>query len=350
MTGRRCARCTWQSDPNLNTTADEQGDQHAAASSHPLCTGCSNSLRDEEAAVCERCIGAVARPEQPRSPRDINTLAHAATDLDELMTTWPRLVEALEPGTRRRWIERQQDLDAEGQPVPQPTATRCPDCRTPLLRTPDWETRDPSGQLQQSGAGKLYCPRGCDEQPLRPGYTRSPIADDQLSVMVSVSADLAWLEDDVREKLGFIPLDEHDPVREAHRHRHGVPRLAGRDAMAAATWLRDALPALTEHADLARHVADELSRLRRTVRRSLGDTEDVHPIKAPCPICSCMSLRAFPERELIVCVNDRCRCSEAGCPCTSTSHPQRHRWTRDRWPWLAQVLGVDLEPAKAAAS
>lgn len=285
----------------------------------------------------------------------MSTLVHADGALRELMSSWPRLTEALSPGAGRRWVERQQEVDDDGRRIPQATGVRCPDCRSLRLRTSDVVVTSPepaTGQPVPTGQvlpGKLYCPRGCDDQPLRPGYTRSPVSDDALSVLVSVGTDLVWLEDNVREQLDLAPLDERDPVREAHRHRHGQPRLAGRDPLTAAKWLLKALPALTEHADLARHVEQECRRLARTVRYALGDVEDVHPIKAPCPVCSCMSLRAFPERELIVCVNDRCSCTDPSCRCDAVDHPRRHRWPRDQWDWLAQVLGVELEHADGSA-
>ncbi len=272
-----------------------------------------------------------------------DTLAQAALTLDALLALWPRLVESVTPGTRRRWVERQQDLDETGQRVPEPTETRCPDCRSVRLRQPDQVIAATDAVLP----GRPYCPLGCDDAPNRPGYSRSPAADDALSVMVSVAADLTWLEDEVRKQLGFIALDEHHEVQAAHRLRQSLPRLAGRDAVAAATWLRSALPSLTDHADLARHAERELARMRRAVSRALGDSEAVHPIKAPCPICSCMSLRSFPERELIICIHEKCRCTEADCRCSIDSR-YRHRWPRDRWPWLARVLGVDLEQGERA--
>lgn len=273
-----------------------------------------------------------------------DTLVQAALSLDDLLRLWPRLTHSLTPGTRRRWVERQESLDDTGQRIPAPTETRCPDCRSIRLLTCE-QVHGPTGAVLP---GKPFCPAGCDEAPDSPGYSLSPAADDALSVMVSVTTDLAWLEDNVREQLGFVSLDEHDDLHAAHRLRQALQRLAGRDPIAAATWLRNALPALTEHADLARHVERELARMRRVVSRALGDSEAVHPIKAPCPICECMSLRSFPERELIVCIHTKCRCTAADCRCSIDSR-YRHRWTRDKWPRLAIVLGVDLEQGERAS-
>jgi hypothetical protein len=48
-------------------------------------------------------------------------------------------------------------------------------------------------------------------------------------------------------------------------------------------------------------------------------------------------MRAFPERELIICVNGDCRCHADDCPC-QWERPIRHRWSFSEWPWLATVL------------
>jgi hypothetical protein len=272
------------------------------------------------------------------------TLEQIAATLEELTALWPRMEQALLPGTRRRWAEREQEVDDKGRPIPEPAETRCPDCGSVRLRLPDWKS---SPDADETLHGKPYCPLGCDNAAGAPGYSRSPASDDALSVLVSVGTDLAWLEDSIRTTLGFTALDEQDELHEAHRHRNSMSRLSGRDPMQAAAWLRDALPALVEHAEMARHVDRELTRMTRTVRRSLGDIEPVHLIKAPCPICDCLSLRAFPERELIVCIHENCQCSDPDCGCTNSTRRFRHRWRRDQWSWLAQVLGVDLEETQA---
>ncbi|MEV7969016.1 hypothetical protein AB0O34_23940 [Sphaerisporangium sp. NPDC088356] len=75
---------------------------------------------------------------------------------------------------------------------------------------------------------------------------------------------------------------------------------------------------------------------------ALGDTEPVHRLDARCPICDARSLRALPDRELVVCVNGSCQCGDDECGC-HYERPRRHQWDYDEWPWLAHVLGAGLE-------
>jgi hypothetical protein len=58
---------------------------------------------------------------------------------------------------------------------------------------------------------------------------------------------------------------------------------------------------------LAAHVRDESRRLARRCARALGDTETVVRVSGRCPRCDCVSLRDFPERGAVLCVNPGCR-------------------------------------------
>jgi hypothetical protein len=91
------------------------------------------------------------------------------------------------------------------------------------------------------------------------------------------------------------------------------------------------------HDDLAHHVHQEAARLRQTARIALGEQEPVVRLTARCLHCDSLSLRAFPERATVACVNSGCRCDEEDCPC-GWDPPKRHVWPYERWPWLAANL------------
>lgn len=329
----------------------------------------------------------MTEPATSSTPRRSLLLERAATQLDELARDWPRAQSSLELGTARRWSEREQDLDEAGNRVPVPVAERCPDCRALRRRTPGYEQRDDDGQVLHVFPGRPYCPNGCDGggrplggsstatapvTPGAPGYTRAPLNVGALDQLTGVGAAVVELEDNVRDALGFHQAERHVLV-ELHRDLPGgwhppivdprppqlvVPArlvqpsnagptpqlLATRDPVDAIGWLQRALPALDrdEHADLLTHLMKETGRAARVLRSALGDTEQVAPIKAPCPICDAMSLRAFPERDVVVCVNDGCTCTSEACAYCPKG--RRHRWPRDDWDRLALVLGVDPNP------
>jgi hypothetical protein len=212
---------------------------------------------------------------------------HAQASLDEIRKLWPDLDSSLELGTARRWTER-----------------------------PD--TEDEAHRRQQQDAAERL-----DRTPEAPGYTRAPLNITVLDTLIAETFALVELEQEIREKLGF----------------RQVP---ARDAVEAAGWIGSALPALQNDPDLLEHTRREADRCARALRAALNDAEPVHPIKAGCPVCDAMSLRAFPEREVIACINPACRCGDAGCGCQDG---RRHRWRATGWDWLAQVIGVQLEAA-----
>ncbi|MFE2374851.1 hypothetical protein [Streptomyces sp. NPDC059398] len=81
---------------------------------------------------------------------------------------------------------------------------------------------------------------------------------------------------------------------------------------------------------LARHTRDELRRMARRCSRALGETETMARLAGRCPWCDSVSLRAFPDREAVLCVNPGCRCDDATCDC-ATDPAFRHLWERDAW-------------------
>ncbi|MDQ0992035.1 hypothetical protein [Streptomyces sp. V3I7] len=96
------------------------------------------------------------------------------------------------------------------------------------------------------------------------------------------------LEEAVRERLGLRPVR---PAAVPERLR----RIAG------------LLDRIAADADLAAHVEDETRRMAGRCARALGDPEQIVRIAGRCPVCDSVSLRAFPERAEVRCVNPVCR-------------------------------------------
>ncbi len=92
---------------------------------------------------------------------------------------------------------------------------------------------------------------------------------------------------------------------------------------------------------LAAHVRDELRRMARRCGRALGDTESMVRVGGRCPWCDSVSLRAFPARRAVLCVNPACRCSGPDCDCR-TDPAFRHVWHEDAWSALVADGGADL--------
>ncbi|AQZ67623.1 unnamed protein product [[Actinomadura] parvosata subsp. kistnae] len=111
------------------------------------------------------------------------------------------------------------------------------------------------------------------------------------------------------------------------------------------TRLISLLDRIALHDDLADHVHNESTRLRQTARIVLGEQEPVVRLTGRCPNCRSLSLRAYPERFTVACVDTTCRCDDEDCPC-QREESWRHVWPYERWPWLAAVLreGIGVAP------
>lgn len=212
--------------------------------------------------------------------------------LDALRDALPDLDEALTPGTPRRWSQR--DLT--------------PERRAKLDALARLEREDKQANLAR-GLKTL-------------GTGRAPLRIDVLDTAVDITHAVAELEDAVCDRLGQTPL-------------------AGATTAQRITRLVGLLDRIAEQRDLAEHVEVEAHRLAQRARLALGDVEPVNPLDARCPICDAMSLRAFPERDVVVCINPDCRCDQDDCPC-HRPRPRRHRWPATEWEWLAQVLAGGL--------
>ncbi|WP_171167484.1 hypothetical protein [Streptomyces sp. I05A-00742] len=90
---------------------------------------------------------------------------------------------------------------------------------------------------------------------------------------------------------------------------------------------------------LAEHIRAEARRMARRCSLALGEAEAPVRVRGRCEHCGSVSLRVFPQREAVLCVNPGCRCGNASCACrTDAGH--RHSWARAEW----------LDPAEAPAA
>ncbi|MEU0400233.1 hypothetical protein ABZ318_08255 [Streptomyces sp. NPDC006197] len=107
------------------------------------------------------------------------------------------------------------------------------------------------------------------------------------------------------------------------------------------------LDGIAAHPDLARHVRDEIRRMARRCARTLGDAETIVRVSGRCPWCDSVSLRAFPDRRAVLCVNPACVCTDEVCGCQDDP-AYRHLWPEDRWGELSEASGTRTEEIEAA--
>ncbi|GAA2715902.1 MULTISPECIES: hypothetical protein [Streptomyces] len=98
---------------------------------------------------------------------------------------------------------------------------------------------------------------------------------------------------------------------------------------------------------LAEHVRSEARRMARRCSLALGDVETPVRVHGRCLHCDSVSLRVFPHRETVLCVNPGCRCADAQCRCHSDGG-HRHAWVRAEWQQLADA--VEADPAELTAA
>ncbi|NML50351.1 hypothetical protein HHL19_11840 [Streptomyces sp. R302] len=91
---------------------------------------------------------------------------------------------------------------------------------------------------------------------------------------------------------------------------------------------------------LLAHVRNEARRMARRCGRTLGDSETIVRVRGRCPWCDSVSLRAFPARRAVLCVNPACRCTDEECDCR-TDPALRHVWPEGAWEVLAEAGGAD---------
>ncbi|MFJ4711226.1 hypothetical protein [Streptomyces sp. NPDC088785] len=116
-------------------------------------------------------------------------------------------------------------------------------------------------------------------------------------------------------------------LEEAVRERLRLPRARRADVPARLRRITALLDDIAADPVLAGHVRDESRRMARRCARALGDTETVVRVAGRCPWCDSVSLRAFPERAAVLCVNPACRCSAPDCGCHDDP-AYRHAWAQ----------------------
>lgn len=161
-----------------------------------------------------------------------------------------------------------------------------------------------------------------------PGHGAAPIRLHVSDCIRDVTDGVVELEEAVHARLG-LPRPPRAGV--VDRLRRVVARL---DAVAA-------------HPDLARHVRDEVRRMARRCARTLGEAETVVRVAGRCPWCDSVSLRAFPDRRAVLCVNPACVCVDPVCGCQDDP-AYRHLWREDEWAELADASGARTEEIEAA--
>ncbi|WP_018490811.1 MULTISPECIES: hypothetical protein [unclassified Streptomyces] len=205
----------------------------------------------------------------------------------------------------------------------------------PAYRSPSAPRATPSG-AHRAPAGPTRAER---EEALRAeqahGLTPSGARTSPLRLHIS---------DAVRDITdGVIELDEavHDRLRLPRPRREQV---AGRLLRVAGLLDRAAGDDV-----LLAHVRDEVRRMARRCTRALGGAEPVVRVSGRCPWCDSVSLRAFPARRAVLCVNPACRCADRACDCR-TDPAHRHAWSEGAWVRLAAESGADLAELTASTA
>ncbi|MEU6377516.1 hypothetical protein [Streptomyces sp. NPDC046909] len=144
-----------------------------------------------------------------------------------------------------------------------------------------------------------------------PGYGAAPLRLHISDTIRDITDGVVELEEAVRDRLGL-----------GRARRATVPQRLRRIAALLDEVAADAV--------LAAHVRDETRRMARRCARALGDTETVVRVSGRCPWCDSVSLRAFPDRAAVLCVNPACRCSAPDCGCHDDP-AYRHAWNEGEW-------------------
>ncbi|MCA6094977.1 hypothetical protein LE181_22740 [Streptomyces sp. SCA3-4] len=151
-----------------------------------------------------------------------------------------------------------------------------------------------------------------------------------------------FISDTVRDITdGVVELEEAvcDKLR--------LPRPPRGTVEARLTRLIAALDRISGDPDLAEHVRAEARRMARRCSLALGDAETPVRVRGRCPHCDSVSLRVFPHRETVLCVNPGCCCEDPACACRTDAR-HRHAWVRSEWRRLAEATDGDLTEMAAA--
>jgi hypothetical protein len=200
---------------------------------------------------------------------------------------------------------------------------------------------------QIAAAGRRHLAERADTiEQMRRGITpigSSPAPGDLTitSTLARVDRDLAVLVRAVQYGLGDTPA----PIR-PRLTTTGFRLATGPEAHI--TRLVRLVPRAAAYLEVIDHVLGETRRIHGSVRWALGDAEEVRTLPTRCYICGAKSLRAFPARGIIRCVNASCRCDTDGCGCSDTDRPTRHWWPASDRDALDQAAD-DLDRWEATA-
>ncbi|MDX3747722.1 hypothetical protein [Streptomyces sp. AK08-02] len=209
--------------------------------------------------------------------------AHAALWIGVLVQQFPELAEELAPGRGRTAGRR-------GRTAAEPSAE---------LGTRLRQEREEALLLQQHQGLAV------------PGPRTAPLRLHISDAIRDIADGVVELEEAVRDGLGLSRPDRA-PVPERLRRIGALLDEIAMDPV------------------LAAHVRDETRRMARRCARALGDTEMVVRVSGRCPWCDSVSLRAFPDRQAVLCINPACRCADADCGCHHDPG-HRHRWPEGEW-------------------
>ncbi|MGW1216384.1 hypothetical protein ACWD5F_42815 [Streptomyces sp. NPDC002499] len=151
--------------------------------------------------------------------------------------------------------------------------------------------------------------------PPSTGHGTAPIRVHVSDALRDITDGVFELEEAVCDRLGL-----------PRPHRASVPERLRRIAAL--------LDGIAADPVLAAHVRDESRRLARRCARALGDTETVVRVSGRCPRCDSVSLRDFPERGAVLCVNP-------GCP----AGPERRQGRDEAVPGALAAREVGVAPA-----
>ncbi|WP_372408342.1 hypothetical protein [Streptomyces luteireticuli] len=172
-------------------------------------------------------------------------------------------------------------------------------------------------------------------QELAPSRTAAPSPTGRSSRSAPGTAIRLFISDTIRDITdGVVELEEAvcEKLRLPRPHRGTVEQRLAR--------LVDLLDRTAAHPLLAEHIRNEARRMARRCSLALGEVETPVRVEGRCQHCGSVSLRVFPHRETVVCVNPGCRCSTQDCAC-HTDGKHRHSWVRAEWQQLAEATGLE---------
>lgn len=175
--------------------------------------------------------------------------------------------------------------------------------------TPAPPPADLAGRLREERAEALLLQQA--HGLVAPGHSAAPLRLHISDTIRDITDGVVELEEAVRDRLG-LPRVRRAPVPERLRRIVGL------------------LDGIAADPVLAAHVRDETRRMARRCARALGDTETVVRVSGRCPWCDSVSLRAFPDRAAVLCVNPACRCTDPDCGCHDDP-AYRHTWDEGEW-------------------